>query len=193
MKLEAMQALLQASLPAKRYEHSVAVYETALQLAHAHGLPEKKIAVAALLHDCGREVPTKESVAKAQELGIKLKKVEIAQPILLHAILGVPYAKNKYGVKDPEILDAIRYHTTGNKDMSATAMVVFLADMIEPARDFPGVEELRELCYQDLKQAMLLAYSNTIKYLLKQGLLIHPDCIKGYNQLQLEQIEQQAK
>lgn len=188
MKLEKMQKLLEASLPTKRYLHSVAVCETALKLAEAHGLPTEKIAVAALLHDCGREVPTKDSVAKAEELGIKLKQVEIAQPILLHAILGVPYAKEKYGVEDAEILDAIRYHTTGNKDMSTTAMVVFLADMIEPARSFPGVEELRELCYKDLKQAMLLAYSNTINYLISSKLLIHPDCIKGYNQLRLEML-----
>lgn len=188
MKIKKMQELLEASLPSKRYQHSLAVYETALKMAAALGLPDEKIAVAALLHDCGRQVPTKDSVAKAEELGIKLKQVEIAQPILLHAILGVHYAQEKYQVEDQEILEAIRYHTTGTKDMSTTAMVVFLADMIEPARSFPGVEELRELCYKDLKKAMLMAYSNTIKYLVSSNLLIHPDCIKGYNQLRLEQL-----
>lgn len=189
MKLEKMQELLKEALPAKRYVHSVAVYETALKLGEAHGLPLEKIAIAALLHDCGRQIPTKESVAVAKEWGIKLKAVEVAQPILLHAILGVPLARQRYGVEDEEILEAIRYHTTGNKDMSATAMVVFLADMIEPARNFPGVEELRELCYKDLKQAMLMAYSNTIGYLIDSKLLIHPDCIKGYNQLRLESLK----
>lgn len=189
MEISKMQELLAASLPIKRYQHSVAVYETALKLAAAHGLAVDKIAIAALLHDCGRQIPTNASVAKANELGIKLKKVEIAQPILLHAILGVYYAREKYQVEDPEILEAIRYHTTGNKGMSDTAMVVFLADMIEPARSFPGIEELRALCYKDLKEAMLLAYSNTINYLINSHLLIHPDCIKGYNQLRLEQLE----
>ena len=67
MTLEEMQELLKDSIPGKRYKHSVNVYETALKLAEAHGLPTEKIAVSALLHDCGREVPSKESVAKCQD------------------------------------------------------------------------------------------------------------------------------
>ena len=183
MTLEEMQALLKESIPGKRYKHSVNVYETALKLAEAHGLPKEKIAVSALLHDCGREVPSKESVAKCQELGLPIDEVELHQPILLHAKLGVYNAMHKYGVADQEILDGIMYHTTGIDGMSTLAKVVYLADMIEPGRDFPGVEELRKLARRDLDRAMLLAYSNTIRYLLEGGLLIHPHCISGYNEL----------
>lgn len=183
MTIEEMQALLQASLPPKRYRHSVNVYKTALQLAEAHGLPQDKIAVAALLHDCGREVGSKESVAKALALGLEMDQVEREQPILLHAKIGVYNAVHKYGVTDQEILDGILYHTTGAAGMSTLAKVVFLADMIEPNRDFPGVEELRQLCRKDLDKAMLQAYSNTIRYLLEEGQLIHPHCIDGYNEL----------
>lgn len=189
MKLEEMRELLQESLAPKRFKHSVAVYETALDLAKAHALDKKlteKVAVSALLHDCGRQVATKESAAKAHELKITINEIEEKQPILLHAKLGVYYAKEKYGVVDEEILDGISYHTTGKANMSVLAMIVFLADMIEPARDFPGVEDLRKLAYKNLEAAMLQAYSNTIKYLLKDGQLIHPDCIEGYNQLQLK-------
>lgn len=183
MNLEVMQNLLKESIPGKRYKHSVNVYETALNLAEAHGLPPEKIAVAALLHDCGREVAAKESVAKAQELGLPVDKIEMQQPILLHAKLGVYNAMHKYGVADQEILDGILYHTTGIDGMSVLAKVVYLADMIEPGRDFPGVDELRKLARKDLDKAMLLAYSNTIRYLLDGGLLIHPHCISGYNEL----------
>lgn len=189
MKLEAMQNLLKESIPGKRYKHSVNVYLTALKLAEAHKLPPEKIAVAALLHDCGREVGSKESVAKAQELGLTVDKIEMQQPILLHAKLGVYNAIHKYGVADQEILDGILYHTTGIDGMSALAKVVYLADMIEPGRDFSGVEELRKLAYKNLDKAMLLAYGNTIRYLLDGGLLIHPHCISGYNELVLAEKE----
>ena len=159
------------------------MYETALKLAEVHGLPKEKIAVSALLHDCGREVASKDSVTKCQELGLPIDEIEMHQPILLHAKLGVYNAMHKYGVADQEILDGIMYHTTGIDGMSKLAKVVYLADMIEPGRDFPGVEELRKLARKDLDKAMLLAYSNTICYLLEGGLLIHPHCIRGYNEL----------
>ena len=74
--------------------------------------------------------------------------------------------------------------------MTPLAKVVFLADMVEPGRDFPGVEELRRLARKDLDKAMLLAYSNTIRYLLDEGLLIHPHCISGYNELLLAAAKQ---
>lgn len=180
-----MKQLLQSSLPEKRYKHSVNVYKTALKLAAVHGLSAEKISVAALLHDCGREIPSRESVAKALALGIAVDDIERSQPILLHAKLGVYYARVKYSVDDAEILEAILLHTTGAAGMTITAKVVFLADMIEPDRDFPGIGELRNLAQKDLDRAMLMAYSNTMRYLLDENLLIHPNCIAGYNELML--------
>lgn len=187
LSIEEMKQLLEKSLAPKRYKHSLNVYQTALAMAAAYKLPQDKIAVAALLHDCGREVPTKESVAKAKELGIAVDAVEANQPILLHAKLGVYYAQQKYGITDTEILNGILYHTTGMGKMSILAKVVFLADMIEPGRDFPGVDALRKLAFKNLDKAMLKAYSNTIDYLIEAGQLIHPHCIDGYNELILAQ------
>lgn len=183
LKIEEMKRLLKASLPLKRYHHSVAVYETALELAAAHKLDMEKVAVSALLHDCGREVAGRDSLAKAAELGIAVDETEANQPILLHAKLGVYYAEHKYGVTDKEILDGILYHTTGARDMTSLAMAVYLADLLEPTRDFPGIEEMRKLAKQDMEKAMMRAYAQTIRYLLEYDLLIHPNCIYGYNQL----------
>ena len=191
LTIEKMQQLLEESLAPKRFKHSVNVYKTALELAKEHELPVEKIAVSALLHDCGREVPTKESAAKADALGIAIDEVERSQPILLHAKLGVYYAREKYGVTDKEILDGILYHTTGAAGMSELAKVVFLADMIEPGRDFPGVEELRKAACRNLDKAMLMAYSNTMRYLLDGGLLMHPHCLDGYNELIMQQKNKQ--
>ena len=185
MTIEEMRVLLQQSLKPKRYEHSIRVFETALQMAKHYHADEQKVALAALLHDCGRQVPKEESVDKARELGIPVDPVEEAQPILLHAKLGVYYAIRKYGIDadNKEVLDAIRYHSTGTADMTDTAKIVFLADLIEPGRDFEGVEAIREASFRDLDRGMFLSYDNTIRYLLEDGLLIHPDAIAGYNQL----------
>ncbi len=186
MNIKQMQELLEQSIPPKRFKHSMRVYETALDMAKALQLTKEeteKIAISSLLHDCGREVGSKESVAKATELGLKIDAVELHQPILLHAKIGVYNAMHKYGVTDEEILDGIRYHTTGAAGMTTLAKVVYLADMIEPARDFPGIDKLREVSYKNLDKAMLMAYGNTMRYLLDEGLLLHPRCIEGYNEL----------
>ncbi len=195
MTIEEMRILLQQSLKPKRYEHSVRVYMTALKMAEHYHANVNKVAIASLIHDCGRQIPKEDSVAKAKELGIPVDPVEENQPILLHAKLGVYYAVHKYGVNpnDREVLDAIRYHSTGTADMTQTAKIVFLADLIEPGRNFEGVEDLREASFQDLDRGMLLSYDNTIRYLLEDGLLIHPDAIAGYNQLATKNGKAQSK
>ena len=172
-----MKKLLKASLPHKRFKHSLAVYDTALELAAVYGLDKEKVGVGALLHDCGREIPTRDLLMHTIALGLPMDDVERNQPILLHAKLGVYYAREKYGVTDQEILDAIRFHTTGAAGMSN------LADLLEPTRDFAGIEEMRRLAKVDLEQAMIKAYAQTIRYLLEYDLLVHPHCIEGYNEL----------
>ena len=113
MEFKEMQERLEKELPAKRFHHTLAVSETAVKLARRYGVDEKKAAIAGLLHDSGRQIPTKEFIAKAAELGIPLDEVEKNQPILIHAKLGVYYAQQEFGVTDPDILSSIRYHTTG--------------------------------------------------------------------------------
>ena len=186
MTIEEIRALLEKSLPPKRYQHSMRVYETALALGKRHHAEEAKVALAALLHDCGREIPVKESVEKARAFGLPVDFIEAGQPVLLHAKIGACLATQKYGVTDPEVLEAIRCHTTGAETLSLTARIVFLADMLEPGRKFPGVEELRRLAREDLEQAMFTAYRDTICYLLEAGALIHPAAIAGYNRLALQ-------
>ena len=166
--IQEMKDMLEKALPPKRFKHSLGVYETALKMAE---------------HDCGREVPTDKQVEKAEELGMEVDYVERRQPILLHAKMGAYFAEHKYGITDPEILEAIRLHSTGAPDMTELDMVVYLADLIEPGRDFDGVEKLRKVCFENLEKAMVKSYANTIEYLLDNKLLIHPDCIFGYNQL----------
>ena len=154
MEFKEMQERLEKELPAKRFHHTLAVSETAVKLARRYGVDEKKAAIAGLLHDSGRQIPTKEFIAKAAELGIPLDEVEKNQPILIHAKLGVYYAQQEFGVTDPDILSSIRYHTTGAAHMSPLAMVIYLADLVEPNRDFPGVDTMREEVKKGLENGM---------------------------------------
>ncbi|HIU64786.1 MAG TPA: bis(5'-nucleosyl)-tetraphosphatase (symmetrical) YqeK [Candidatus Avacidaminococcus intestinavium] len=186
MTIDEMKKMLEAALKYKRYTHSLAVYDTARELAKYHDADLEKVSVAALLHDCGREIPIKSNLDKAKEVGITIDFIEANQPILLHAKLGAYLAKHKYGVTDEEVLTAIAQHSTGAPQMSKTAMIVYLADLLEPSRGFFGIDEMRVLAKKDLEKTMVKAYALTIKYLLDQNLLIHPDCIYGLNELQVK-------
>ncbi len=186
ISLDEMRVLLKKSLPQKRFEHSLRVYELAIKLAEIHKVDIEKVGIAALLHDCGREVPTSDSIIHAITLGMDIDVVERNQPILLHAKLGEYYAKEKYGVEDETILKAIREHTTGAADMAEVSMIVYLADLLEPKRNFPNIDKLRKLAETNLSKAMHKAFEETICYLLDDNLLIHPDCIDGYNDLVLK-------
>ncbi len=191
MEIKEMKARLEKELPAKRFRHTLAVSETAVKLARRYGVDEQKAAIAGLLHDSGRQIPTRDFIAKAAELGIGLDEIEKHQPILIHAKLGVYYAQHEFGVTDLDILSSIRRHTTGAAHMSPLDMIIYLADLVEPNRDFPGVDAMRAEVEKGLENGMRKAYIHTMSYLLDQGLLIHPDCLAGYNELTLKQKENQ--
>lgn len=174
MELNEMKERLEKELPAKRFHHTLAVSQTAVELARLYGVDEEKAAIAGLLHDSGRQVPKKDFIARAAELGIELDEVEKNQPILIHAKLGVYYAQHEFGVTDPDILSSIRYHTTGAAHMSPLAMVIYLADLVEPNRDFPGVEELRSLAFSDIRGALKLGLEMTLAHLKEQGCEMSP-------------------
>lgn len=176
--------LLKNSIPAHRYEHTLAVVRMVKLIAAKYHLDEKNCVIAALLHDCGREIAVNESVDFAVQHGLKPNKIEQCQPILLHAKIGEYLAKTKYGIYDKEILEAILYHSTGGKNMSTVAMAVYIADMLEESRDFAGVDELRQSVGSlTLQQLMIKCLTSTVSYLLATGGLIHLDSIKAYNNL----------
>ena len=183
MKIEEMDALLKQSLSPERYEHSINVMYEAVTLAHYYGIDEKKTRIAALLHDCGREVANCDAVAKAREMGLEVNEVEAAQPVLLHAKIGKEIAKQKYKIEDEEILRAIKLHTTGGTDMSPFEMIVFLADLIEPMRKQKNIEKLRRFAKKNLVSAMLEALRGNIEFLMQNERYIHSDCLACWNDL----------
>jgi predicted HD superfamily hydrolase involved in NAD metabolism len=177
---------LSQTLSEKRFRHSLGVSQTAAGLAVRFGEDVAKAKLAGLLHDCARSIPSNNLLQMAKTFAIVVNDVECCQPVLLHAPLGACLAKKDYGVDDPQILKAIALHTTGGRDLSNLEKIIYLADFIEPSRNFPGVDKLRSLALDDLDAAMLAAYDQSLHYVIEQGVLIHPATVEGRNYLLLQ-------
>ncbi|AFS78981.1 metal dependent phosphohydrolase [Gottschalkia acidurici 9a] len=169
------------SIGTKRYEHSLRVMDEANKLAEMYGVDQAKASIAGLLHDCGRLKEKSYLLKKAQDFGIILEDVYAKSDNLLHAYLGAEIAKQEYNIDDIDILNSIRYHTTGRENMSKLEKIIYMADYIEPGRDFDGIDKIRELCYKDLDKSLIRSIDNTIVYIIKRGLIIHEDTIKARN------------
>lgn len=167
----------------KRYEHSLRVMETAIELGKIYNVSIEQLRLAAYFHDCVKIREKTKLFELAKEYNFKLDPIMINNVELIHSELGALVAKERYGVEDLEVLNAIRYHTTGRRSMTDLEKIIFLADYIEPYRNFPGVEIVRKLAYEDLNQAILLSMDNTIKFLIEKRGLIHPRTIDARNDL----------
>lgn len=166
-----------------RLNHTLRVVDEAKKLARYHKVDIDKASKAALLHDCAKFLDKNKLLKMASDFDIILDDIMKASPELIHAPLGAKIAKFKYNIDDKDIINAIRYHTTGRENMSKLEKIIYLADYIEPYRKFIGVENVRQLAYQDLDKSILVAMDQTIGFLVKNNRLISPDTIEARNQL----------
>ena len=158
-----MQKKLAKYLDENRYEHTLGVMFTCASLAMVHGYDLKNAQVAGLLHDCAKCIPTGKKLKICKKNDIPLTRWEEENEALLHAKVGVYIAKKKYGIDDPAILNAIRYHTTGKADMTVLEKIVYIADYIEPGRyKAKNLPEVRHLDFQDLDETMYQILHDTI-------------------------------
>lgn len=172
--LEATSDFAKSRLSDKRYAHTLRVSDTAGRLAHIHGLDVYRTRLAALLHDAARELSRDEFLRLAEEWRLSLGEPERESPKLLHGPIAAELAHRKLGIKDVEVLEAVRVHTTGAPGMSGLALAVYVADKIEPARDYPSVARLRELANRDLRGAAREALRRAIAYNEERGRPTHP-------------------
>ncbi len=185
MMEEMIKADLQARLSAKRFAHTLGVAAAARQLAERYGEDAAKAYLAGLVHDCAKEL----SLAEMQEL---LAQDKVSDPdiwqsrALLHGPAGAVYAAEHYGIHDADILSAVVHHTMGKENMSKLEKIIFLADYIEPTRDFPGVEELRRMAVEDLDRAVLAAMDSTIAHLREENKKVHPQTLRARQSLEIE-------
>ena len=176
MKREKMEYKLKKTLDHQRFEHTLGVEKTAREMARAFGEDEERAALAGLLHDCAKCMPLSQMLKAAKHEA--LDPVMKESKALMHAVAGCCLARDVYNVEDEAVLDAIRWHTTGRAHMSALEKIIYLADMIEPSRKpYPGLEELRRLCMEDLDQAMHTALQMSLNHVREQGKALHPDTL----------------
>lgn len=181
---------LKKSLNKHRYIHSLGVSGTAVNLAKKFGACVEKAKIAGLLHDCAREIPVANMLSEAQKRNLPIEMIDYYQPILLHTTLGVVLAHEKYGIDDSEILNAIHLHTTGDKQMSTLDKIIYLADIIEPHRDYEGIDEFRSFVKSvSLDKAMIAAFDRSIIFVIKKGQMVHHKTIIARNYLLRQYID----
>lgn len=177
-------AALRDRLSARAVEHSVRVAETASALAVTYGVDAEAARLAGLLHDWDRELGDEQLLVAAGAAGIELTETDRAVPYLLHARTGARSVGEALPQLEPEVLHAIEAHTVGAGEMSDLDKVVYVADMIAPGRDFPGVDELRvRQGAGTLHELYLRCYQLTLHHLVERERPLHPHTVAAWNAL----------
>lgn len=168
------------TLSEKRFNHTLGVVKRAIEYAKVYNANIEDVKLAALSHDIAKEIPFEECMKKVEELKIQLDEIEIKNFNLLHAKLGAEIIKNKYHFND-DIINAIKYHTTGRENMSILEKIIFLADATEENRNYPELENLVNMIKEDIDKGMIFTLKWTFDDLMKKEKLIHIDAVKAYN------------
>jgi predicted HD superfamily hydrolase involved in NAD metabolism len=182
MEREEALKLVKEQLTDHRYQHTLGVMETAIALAKQYGGNEQKAELAAIFHDYAKFRPKDEMKEIITGQGFPQDLLEFNSE-LWHAPAGAYLVEKEAGISDREVLEAIRYHTSGRPGMTLLDKIIYLADYIEPGRHFPGVEEVRDMAKENLDKALIKAIQNTITFLLKKNQTIYPDTFYTYNDL----------
>jgi len=183
-----MEKKLKSFITEERYIHSRGVREAAVKLAHQYGCNREKAGIAGLLHDVARDLPIErlERIVEEDDISGNYNKTGCINPILLHAPAGSIIAKKYFDINDEEILRSIELHTTGGVSMSLLDKVVFVADFIEPGRNFRGVKTARILAHRDINAAILFILKSLLQGLLQTEKPICEKTFYAYNEFVLK-------
>lgn len=191
-----MQKKLKKYIDEMRFQHTLGVMYTAASLAMCYGVDIERAQVAGLLHDCAKCIPNDKKLRICRQHNISVSEVEKKSPYLLHARLGAYIAKEKYGIEDQEILNAIEYHTTGKPAMTMLEKIIFIADYIEPMRSkASNLEEIRHMAFHDIDRAVYKTLGDTLFYLEQEKSSLDNHTVVAYNyykQLMDEDEEEEA-
>ena len=174
---------LQSILKPSRYEHTLGVAYTASNLAMRYHADMNQAFLAGLLHDNAKSISDDELLTFCENYNIEVTPTERVSKYLLHAKVGAYHVKHTYHIEDQEIANAVYYHTTGRPNMSLLEKIIFTADYIEPNRKIiPGLDEIRQVVYLDLDEAVYLICRNTLNYLKskQEESTIEPMTVKTY-------------
>ena len=180
MNTDSIYKYIRENLSEKRFRHTMGVVKTAKELAAVYCADMEKAEFAALAHDMFKMKDIEKSDAYVRKLG--LGDYYLGKLNLAHGRIAAEILKREYSA-DEDIVNAVKYHTTGRADMSLLEKIIYLADAIEPSRDYPGVETLRELAPIDLDEACLLSMERTVEFLQKKGSEIDSDTLEARDYL----------
>lgn len=187
MEIDDIKKYLEETLSKKRFNHSLGVAEEAVKLAEHYGADKLKAYIAGLVHDCAKEIKNDEAKRLLKEkYSVSVDMVTMHTHKLLHGPLGACMIQDLFGINDLEIIDAVKYHTTGKAAMSLLTKIIYIADYIEPNRDFDGVDDLRKLSYEDINDAVMLGIDWTFAELMDKNSMFHPDTVHARNYLLLQ-------
>lgn len=178
LDLNQLRACSYSMMRAKRIPHVMGVEEEAVKLAQRWGADPELARRAGILHDCTKYYELPEQLDICEEYGVRLDALEQKAVKLLHSKTGACIARGVFGQPDA-VYDAIFWHTTGKADMTTLEKVLYIADYMEPNRDFDGVERLRHLAYTDLDKAMLLGVEMTIQEMQQRQVPIHTNTLQA--------------
>lgn len=175
-----------------RLQHILRVEQLCGELAQHHQLDVEKAKQAGLMHDLAKYFKPQRLLQMAQTEGLKLDEILAGEPHLLHADVSAMVARDEFGVKDEEILEAIRNHTLGRPEMSQLSCVVYVADTLEPGRGTsPELEQLRQTCFENLVAAVWQTGDYSLRHLVEHQRMIHPRTILTRNWAMQQSKEQQ--
>ena len=174
LPMEKLEQVVISLLKPNRVAHVLGCRDAAVAMAKHWGADEVDAARAALLHDITKALDGPRQLTLAGEYGIILNAFQQKNPKTLHALTGSIVAEQLFGEKDT-VVQAIRHHTTGKANMNLLEKIIYVADYMEPNRDFPGVEQLRKLAFSDLDGALKLGLTMTLNLLNQQGSEVSPE------------------
>lgn len=189
MNNDEMKIKLENMLPEKRYLHSLRVAKEAVALAKHYSTDEQKAYIAGLLHDCAKYIDKDESIKMLEDNDVEVNICEKNNKGLLHAPLGAIIAAKEFGINDNVILSAIQNHTTGKANMSDLDKIIYLADLIEPGRNYTEIDDIRTKVYENLNIGMLYGLEYSIRYILSKKAVIHPNTIDAWNYIRINNEE----
>ena len=181
--LENYRTMLKGRLTEERYNHCLGVEKEAVKLALHYNADPMKARIAGLLHDITKDTSKENQLQICAKYGIMLDNVELGTVKLWHAITGAAVLENEIGIKDKDIINAVRYHTTARANMSLLEKIIYIADFISEDRTFSGVEQLRETAYSGIDEVMKQALDFSIKEVIHKNSQIHLDTVSARNEL----------
>lgn len=178
---------IETCLGEKRRNHIDGVVNVAVHLALQYGENPEKAELAALFHDMYRGTPGHKLDDLVRAYG--LEPVYLGNSNLSHGKIAAAVMEKEYGITDSDLINAVSYHTTGRAGMSRLEKILYLADAIEPGRNYPGITELRQLAAIDLNKACILALTHSIDFVTSRGLYLDQATVEAKQQLSEEEEE----